>query len=710
MHVRPPRWLTLRLLPLVACAPFGARLGAQELAAADPVAWTARVQALRATLEQRRQDQHIAGLAFALVRGDEVVLAEGFGERDAAAHLPVTAETTFAIGSTTKAFTATLIGMLADEGLMSFDDPVEKFLPGFRLRDAAASDPVLLRDLLCHRTGICRQSLVWINGRLGRDEILTHVPQAELRRPFRSTFQYNNVMFLAAGMAAARAAGQPYEELIEERILEPLGMASTHLSAARQAAGPDHAKGYQFDTEKKALVELPLRDITSCAPAGAIYSSAVDMAKWLRFLLARGVCQGEPLISPATLEATWQEQTIGGAPFGYGLGWFVKSYRDHKGIEHGGNIDGFSASVGLLPDAALGYVLLTSAGRCELQGEIFSLVWDHLLGDRAPAAGDRARLGPAGPALGPTELAAYEGRYDMRVTKSEVTLTLVDERLVVQLPANPPLPLEWPDTKGRWAIERSTPIWVEFERSETGFITALDFHQNGRIHMPRIEQEEPLPLTVDELCEQVSAAHASEAAADLLPLLLRGKVRHPNQGLEGDLVLWTAGPERFVRFEDYGPVGQSFVARDGARVTQRTLVGGLEAEVLAQDIQQFNPWALLGDWYDTFLDLEVVRAEHRGLQTFYVVKCRRASGAPVIRFVDAATGRLAREQGTPFALVLGGDLVSYEDYREVAGVPFPCRQIIEIPDHGRTISEIESMEPDTELPAEVARVVWPENG
>src|SRR5262245_8058559 len=154
-------------------------------AAAQPPGLDQRLERLCEQLEKQRDASHVPGFAIAIVKDDQVVLLRGFGLSDVEQTRPVTEDTIFAIGSTTKAFTATLIGMLIDEGKMSWDDHPRKHLPDFALKDATANEQATIRDLLCHRTGLTGTDLLWYGGGATRAEILAAVASAEPTKPFR---------------------------------------------------------------------------------------------------------------------------------------------------------------------------------------------------------------------------------------------------------------------------------------------------------------------------------------------------------------------------------------------------------------------------------------------------------------------------------------------------------------------------------------------
>ena len=201
----------------------------------------ARLEQLRTRLEAARVQHHIPGMAVAVVKGDDVIFAEGFGLADLETKRPVTPKTLFAIGSTTKAFTSALVAMQIDAGKLAWDDPITKHVPELQLHprpvDPKGTAPVLtLRDALCHRSGFTRMALLSTSGELSTTEVFTQASRAEPLAAYGEKFLYNNEIYSAAGEAAARSAGTTWAQLVQTRLLDPLGMKSTNLTVA--AASP----------------------------------------------------------------------------------------------------------------------------------------------------------------------------------------------------------------------------------------------------------------------------------------------------------------------------------------------------------------------------------------------------------------------------------------------------------------------------------------
>src|SRR5688572_8779300 len=160
------------------------------------------IAALESEIEKVRAEMKIPGCSLAVILDDKVVLARGFGLRDVEKDLPVTADTLFAIGSCTKAFTAMAAAVAQDEGKLALDDSPRKHLPWFKLHDAEADARITLRDMLCHRSGLGSTDLAWYTGTLTRDEVIRVAAHAKPTAKLREKWQYQNVMYCAAGEAA----------------------------------------------------------------------------------------------------------------------------------------------------------------------------------------------------------------------------------------------------------------------------------------------------------------------------------------------------------------------------------------------------------------------------------------------------------------------------------------------------------------------------
>ena len=439
-----------------------------------PAAVQQRLDRLVATLEKERQANHVPGMALAVVLDDRVVLARGFGLADIENDIPATADTSFAIGSSTKAFTATAIGMLMDDGLMDWDDPAIKYLPYFDLQ-IKSNDPnaeVLIRDLLSHRTGFPRLGILTAGDAVSREEVISTMSGGEPLSDFRETFYYCNEMYLAAGVAAGEAAGSDWDSLIEERILEPLGMTRSNTTYAAAQADPQLAKGYLWQETLDDWETLPMISVDNIGPAGSINSNVLDMAQWLRFQLGGGVYDGRRLLSEAQHRETWTQQTEIIPSLNYGLGWMLSVWEGQPVVEHGGNVDGFSATVAMLPESNLGFVLLSNTTVSPLQQTALSIVWEEMLGEAA-APGETPGAG---------DLTAYLGRYiNQHGPLAERVYTVIqkDDGLALDANGETVYDLKPPDENGVWYFTLTDRAAVSFVRDATGAVNTLHVVQDG---------------------------------------------------------------------------------------------------------------------------------------------------------------------------------------------------------------------------------------
>ncbi len=329
-----------------------------------------------------------SGAAIAVVRAGKVVYAQGFGVRDREKNLPVTPDTRFMIGSTTKAFTALMVGQLVEAGQFTWDTPVRQLLPDFAVADEYATNHLTMRDLLTHRTGVARSDLAWYgNAKLTRADLFAKLKHLPIANPMRQTWEYNNFMYAMAGFTLERLSNQTWEQNLQRRVLQPLGMTQTLLSIADLGASPDRALGYHRDGE--AFVLDPYHNVPAMAPAGSTVASSVqDMGKWLAVHLGGGSAGGQRLVKSSTAQELHRAQMAMGMPdpdpdiamVGYGLGWMVDVYRGHRRVHHSGGIDGFTAEVSFYPLDDLGIVVLCNAGDSPFTGFVRNVYADRLLG------------------------------------------------------------------------------------------------------------------------------------------------------------------------------------------------------------------------------------------------------------------------------------------------------------------------------------------
>lgn len=388
-------------------------------------------------------DWQIPGLAVAVVRGDSTLFAKGYGVRELGKSGLVDENTVFDTASLTKSFTATVIAILVDRGVLGWDDPVHRYLPSLVLPNAELTATATMRDFLSHRTGLDSANMMWVLTAVDRGEALRRLRYLRVRAPLRQRMIYSNIGYTVAGEAAAAAAGTTFEELLQDLLIEPLRLPSTTWMY-EQAAGMSNVASPHATIAGR---QQPIRREIQRGPiaaAAAVQSSVNDLTRWMRLHLNNGVLDGTRFVSesamremhsvqismqfPSAMRAARMVQDSSG--IGYGMGWQVMDYRGHPMIWHTGNGDGQVAYMALLPRDHLGVVVLVNTWSAPfVHGALVSRLLDFYLGyeyrdwagealarvPRMIAEGDSAyralEEGKSGSSP-PRALAAYAGRYD----------------------------------------------------------------------------------------------------------------------------------------------------------------------------------------------------------------------------------------------------------------------------------------------------------
>ncbi|QLG42203.1 serine hydrolase [Paenibacillus sp. E222] len=336
-------------------------------------------------VEEQLQRWKGVGVAVAIIHRDEVILQKGYGYRDLESKLEVTPHTLFAIGSSTKAFTASTAALLVDQDMLKWDTPVRTYLKDFKMFDPVATERLTIRDMLCHRSGLPRHEMVWYNSSRSREELVNALQYLEPNEDFRNKWQYQNLMYMAAGYLVGQLKGTSWENVVQESLFNPLGMNSSVFSVDEMQNQPDFA--FPYIDQNGESTRIPFRKIDAVGPAGSINSNLVDMIAWVQFQLNQGQQGGKQLISKEQLAVLHSPQMVCDSPFHskelplstYGLGWMIDSYRGHAMIHHGGAIDGFASQVAFLPGEQIGVVVLCNTNGSILPYTISFNVIDRLL-------------------------------------------------------------------------------------------------------------------------------------------------------------------------------------------------------------------------------------------------------------------------------------------------------------------------------------------
>ena len=471
----------------------------------------APLRGLDAYVETAMKDWEVPGLALAVVRSDSVIYARGYGVLEVGGSARVDENTLFNIASTTKAMTAAALGMLVDEEKLSWDDPVRKWLPELELSDPWVTRELTVRDLLTHRAGIAREDNLWLATPFDRAEVLRRARQLPQVSSLRARYGYNNLMYLAAGEVVGQVSGMSWDEFLDQRLFEPLGMERTTSRFAvvetRDNVASSHAR---VDGAVKAV---PRRNYDNVGGAGAVFSSAREMAQWIRLHLGRGVYEGERLLSGEALEEMYTPQTILRSDSiadrmfpetlfrAYGFGWNVQDYHGKKLVHHSGSLNYTRTQVGMIPSEGIGVVAIANLTSSNLQLALMYRILDALMGleptdwsaqylelarrseersEESARERDQARLQGTIPSL---PLEEYAGTYSNSLY-GEMTVAVEDDSLVVQY---------WDDFIGdleHWHHDIFRVVWrrpdagrsfVRFTLDERARITAMEVDEFGEL-------------------------------------------------------------------------------------------------------------------------------------------------------------------------------------------------------------------------------------
>ncbi|WP_337172161.1 alpha/beta fold hydrolase [Gemmatimonas aurantiaca] len=347
---------------------------------------------LDAYVNKALESMKVPGLGLAIVRNDSVIYVKGYGVRDVNTKAPVEERTIFAIGSSSKAFTSASIAMLVDEKKVDLDAPVTRYIPSFQMYDPYVSRELTVRDLLSHRSGLARGELAWYGSGFDRDELVRRIRFLQPSWSFRSQFGYQNLMYITAGQVVAKASGMSWDDFVSTRIFAPLGMGNSSTTIRALDKRTDLASPHANADSGGGVVAVKWRNLDNAGPAGSINSNAVDMAQWVRMLLGDGKYGGKQVISRRLVEEMRQSQMFirldsaarANNPdthySSYGLGWFLEDYRGKALVHHGGNVDGFTALVAMLPEDKFGVVLLTNMNGSGLPQPLLHKILDMHLG------------------------------------------------------------------------------------------------------------------------------------------------------------------------------------------------------------------------------------------------------------------------------------------------------------------------------------------
>ncbi len=354
-----------------------------------PVADT-RLAGIDMELQKVLETWKTPGFAVAVVEKNKVVYAKGFGYADYENKIPVTPNTLFAIGSCTKAFTSSLLGLLREEGKMDFNESPQKYFPELKFFSAEMDESIIMKDLMSHRTGLPRHDYSWyLFPTESTDSLIQRIAYQEPFTGVREKWYYNNFMFLMQGAITEKVTGKSWAENVKERILVPLGMTRSNFTIADWQKSEDVAFGYELE-KQTTIKKMDYYNIAAMSPAGSINSSVNEMSNWVITWINGGKFNGKALLpAPYVTEAISSQMVVSPALpdkeisdihlSNYGYGWFLASYKGHYRVEHGGNIDGFSASTSFFPSDSVGIVVLVNQNGSSVPSVVRNIIADRML-------------------------------------------------------------------------------------------------------------------------------------------------------------------------------------------------------------------------------------------------------------------------------------------------------------------------------------------
>lgn len=336
------------------------------------------------------KESHAPGFSIAILAGDKLIYSKGFGYSNIEQKQKADENTLFAIGSASKAFTTGLLGIMEAEHGLSFDDKPHKYLPKLEFYNEILNSELTIKDLVCHRSGLPRHDFSWyLFPTENKDSLLARIKYHEPFKNIRTQWHYNNFGYLIQGMITEKITGKSWEDNIRERFFIPLEMQRSNVSIKEMKKTKNIATGYEWQN-METTKPMDYFNIAAMSPAGSINSSAIEMSRWLEVWLNNGKYKGKQVLPAAYIKKAINpliiiDNGIADPQFpdqhlkSYGYAWGVSSYKGHYRLEHGGNIDGFSANVSLFPTDNIGIVVLTNQNSSMLPALARNIASDLIL-------------------------------------------------------------------------------------------------------------------------------------------------------------------------------------------------------------------------------------------------------------------------------------------------------------------------------------------
>jgi CubicO group peptidase (beta-lactamase class C family) len=393
-----------------------------------------------AYIQQAVKDWEAPGLAIVVVKDNQVIFKKGYGLTALGDEHKVDNQTLFACASTTKAMTATCMGILVDQGKVKWDDPVSKYLPEFQLYDPWVTRELRVRDLFLHNSGVGNADFLWGDNHLNGDEILEKMRLVKPSYSMRSSFIYQNIFYLAAGKVIEKVSGIPWADFVRQNVFQPLGMTNTFSQITQVKSNNISQLHYRID-KKIQIISRDTADVVG--PAGSVMSCVDDMGVWIKTMMDSSKYAGGRLLKPETWKEMFRPQTLVTPEqfyptkeltkpnfMTYALGWFQQDYRGKKLNFHTGSLAGAVAINAQMPEENIAVYIFSNLDHVEIRHalmfktidyfalggnrdwskDLLKLYGDmHAAGDKAETEADKKRVLNTQPSL---TLSEYAGTYE----------------------------------------------------------------------------------------------------------------------------------------------------------------------------------------------------------------------------------------------------------------------------------------------------------
>ena len=604
---------------------------------------------------------HVPGLSMTIVKDGKVVWLKGYGYRNLEKKLPMTPDTITMIASCSKAFNSTLALMAVQDGKLSLDDPVRKYLPYFKLKDPVADAGMTIADLMCHSSGLPRTDQGWWTERLSAEESIRLLANCEPSYQFRENGQYSNVLVNTTSVITSQLANKSWSQLLKDRISGPLDMPSTSADPIDKLDKDRLSVGYWFNPLSGSVERERYDNVDMLLGAGGVKSTARDLSHWLQFHLNSGTYNGKRILDSAILAEAYKPRQLDGFGMGaFGLGWYTDDRWPVPLVLHGGDLQGFQSLVCLIPSKHIGIAFSDNNDDSKLRGPLLTKILENLIGKKDDKWDDQPY---------------YEAGTFVNPRADHLLRTFVDGSLFAVIDQEKPIRLK----RTGWrtyetADARNQPLSLCFsddpkDREHPQVLLTT----NGQTAQYKSSVKFPSGVTVEALlAKAVNAYGGVTALTQDLQFTGRFESLQHQEGLRTQGLMVRAG-------NDLGVMERLY---DGNKYLATTLQGVNSASAAFVETNDRTMPALGSDLVDFQLDSQICQAFEwkskfkkveiiakqvvNGQKAFVLRKIPRNSPTEILDFVSEESGlTLRRELSNPMSIT------EFGDFRSVKGVMLP---------------------------------------